>query len=101
MRRLTLVIALLCTACGEDPGAVQITWNFPLGRTGGCEGDATNPAVTTIRATLTEGSNHYSQQINCMVGQTLLVAEVEPGSYLLMVEALNADGVQVFGKTET
>jgi hypothetical protein len=92
MKRLVFVLFGLA-GCADDPGAVEITWSFPPTRTGGCDGD---PAVVKVRASINEGSVFRQQEIECRVGQTILIPDVPPGSYALTVDALDADEHRVY-----
>ncbi len=94
---LAAVSSAFLGACNPDPGAIEVAWSFPAEHAA-CED---LPAVETIRATAYEGSLRYSQQIGCAVGQAVLIADVDPGSYSLIVDALAAEDVRIYSATFT
>jgi hypothetical protein len=97
MRTAPLLVATFLAGCNPDPGAIEVIWHFPPERAG-CE-DV--PAVETISALAYEGSLRYTQQIGCAVGQGILIPDVEPGSYSLIVDAIGASAARIYSATFT
>lgn len=91
-----LFFVFLLSGCAEDRGAIEISWALPSDRADGCQGD---PDIATIRASVFEGSIARSQEIECRVGQTILIPDVSPGSYSLVVDALTIDDTRIFSQT--
>jgi len=97
MKRLLFLLPLL-SGCGEDPGAIEVVWSFPADRVDGCAGA---PEVATVRANVFEASVAKGQEIECRDGQTILIPDVAPGSYSLVVDALAPDDTRIYAQTVT
>lgn len=93
-----LFFFVLSSGCAQDRGAIEISWNLPAERTEGCGGD---PEIATIRASVFAGSLSRTQEIECRIGQTILIPDVPPESYSLVVDALALDDTRLYSQTVT